>query len=403
MRRVVLFFLFGLLEADDAALRDKALEHGLKPLPFEHLRKLPSHEMIELGKKLFFEKKLSKNRDISCASCHDIHNGGIDGLETAVGERNQPNPKHLNTPTILNAVFSKHYFWDGRSGTLSDQAKGPLQAGFEMASSPKLIVSRLYEDGSYEALFNEAFGSSEITFEKTAEAIGAYEHTLITRSRYDEFLEGNLKALSFEETKGLELYIQNGCVGCHNGIGLGGQYMRKFPLLHHPIWSMTNQKTINEIREFYLEFLQNTKVPKEQRYNYLLEHLGIEKTQLLRKGYFEFYDEEKSYELLSGVGCYDCHAKRDFSIDKATLKERAFIFKNYGGFLGKEKASRYFRVPLLRNVVKTAPYFHNGSVKTLREAVKIMLTYQSRKNVSNEDIDAITAFLKAVDSPLHEE
>ncbi|WP_294892791.1 cytochrome c peroxidase [Sulfuricurvum sp. MLSB] len=361
-------------------------------------------EMIHLGEKLFFEKNLSLNRDISCASCHDTKHGGADGRSTAIGHKGQKNPSHLNTPTVLNTVFSKHYFWDGRSRTLQDQAKGPLQAPFEMASTPKLIEKRLRRDERYPKLFNKAFGDSQITFERTAEAISAYENTLVTRGRYDRFLEGDLQALNREEKEGLKLFIDKGCIGCHNGIGLGGQEMRKFPLLHHPIWSMTDQKTINKIRISYLDFL--SKSDRQQnfsndidRYGYLRKNLGEHELKLLKEGYFQSYTPQQAYSIMTQKGCYTCHTEPNFGVDKTILKEKAFAFKNTGGFLGKDKPGRYFRAPLLRNVVQTAPYFHNGKIKTLEEAVKIMITYQSRSQVNDKQIVQLTQFLKAVDAP----
>lgn len=400
---LVTLWLTSAVHADEA-LRQKALQHGLKPLVEQGDRTKMGEARIVLGKKLFFDKNLSLNRDISCASCHDTVHGGADGRSTAIGDRGQKNPSHLNTPTVLNTVFSKHYFWDGRSSTLQDQAKGPLQAPFEMASSPALIEKRLKSDRKYEKLFFQAFGDHNITFERTAEAISAYEHTLTTRGRYDRFLEGDLLALSEDEQAGLNLFIDKGCIGCHNGIGLGGQEMRKFPLLHHPIWSMTDHKTINKVRTAYLAFLAEEGRKQNfsndiERYAYLMKSLGEKEVELLSEGYFQAYKAPDSYRIMSSKGCYICHTETNFGVDKQILKEKAFAFKNTGGFLGKEKPGRYFRAPLLRNVVRTAPYFHNGSVKTLEEAVQIMVTYQSRSKVTEKQLTQLIAFLKAVDAP----
>ena len=398
---IVFMILFSALYGDEA-LRLEALKHGLKPFSPEAVE-APSAGMIVLGKKLFFEKNLSLNRDISCASCHDTGHGGADGRSTAIGHKRQKNPSHLNTPTVLNTVFSRHYFWDGRSKTLKDQAKGPLQAPFEMASTPELVNKRLREDGGgYGKLFLEAFGDSEITFERTVEAIGEYERTLVTSGRYDRFLEGNLAALDTDEKEGLKLFISKGCIGCHSGIGLGGQEIRKFPLLSHPIWSMADQKTINKIRLSYLDFLAKTDRQEQfsntiSRYGYLNRHFDEKELKLLREGYFQAYTPEKAYTIMSDKGCYTCHTEPNFGVDKKILKEKAFAFENIGGFLGKGKPARHFRVPLLRNVVRTAPYFHNGTVKTLEEAVRIMVTYQSRSTVTDKQVSQLVRFLKAVD------
>jgi cytochrome c peroxidase len=389
------FFSLTLLHADES-LQKLALKHGLKPMSHVYMLSTHPEVMIDLGKKLFFDKSLSLKGDISCASCHSTKHGGADGRPTAIGYKGQSNPHHLNTPTVLNTAFSKHYFWDGRSVTLSDQAKGPLQAPFEMASNPKLIEKRLAQTSAYPQQFKKAFGDSNITFERTVEAISAYEDTLVTRGRYDRFLEGNLTALDENEQAGLNLFIQKGCIGCHNGIGLGGQEMRKFPLLHHPIWSMAKQKKINELREKYLSFLAMPSSNSISRHDALTQTIGVEDTELLRLGYFEHYN----HRVITGKGCFECHIDKTFRVENAILKQTAFAFENKGGFLGKEKPSRYFRVPLLRNVVRTAPYFHNGNVATLKEAVQIMVKYQSRSSVTPQQLEQLIAFLKAVDAPI---
>lgn len=405
MRAIVIFSTLVLISSlyGNETLRSKALKHGLIPMTSIIVSQKYKKEMIQLGEKLFFEKKLSLNRDISCASCHAVNKGGADGRSTAVGDRGQKNPSHLNTPTVLNTAFSKHFFWDGRSKSLQDQAKGPLQAPFEMASTPKLIEQRLKNDQHYKALFTKAFGDSNISFDRTAEAISAYENTLITTGRYDRFLEGDLNSLNSDEKEGLNLFIDKGCIGCHNGVGLGGQEMRKFPLLHHPIWSMVDHNTIKRIRTAYLDLLTDDTRPKKfqddvDRYSYLIKTLGEKEVKLLSEGYFQSYTRQESYRIMTAKGCYTCHTGEGMSVDKQILKEKAFAFKNTGGFLGKDKPGRYFRAPLLRNIVRTAPYFHNGSVKTLEDAVKIMVTYQSRSKVSDKQVAQIVAFLKAVDS-----
>lgn len=379
-------------------LRFDAIQHGLKPMPKLHEQSIASNAMIDLGKELFYDKRLSLKGNISCASCHNTKQGGADGRPTAIGYKDQRNPHHLNTPTVLNTAFSKHYFWDGRSQSLPDQAKGPLQAPFEMASKPKLIEKRLRSSQHYSNKFQSAFGDSNITFDRTVEAIGAYEKTLITRSRYDSFLEGNTSALTMDEQSGLKLFLKKGCIGCHNGAGLGGQAMRKFPLLHHPIWNITDVKTNNALRTLYLSFL--SKDNKANSYNDLLKKLGSTQIELLRLGYFENYTEEEAKKIMVQKGCFSCHLDETYKVDKEILKETAFAFKNTGGFLGKEKPSRYFRVPLLRNVARTAPYFHNGNVKTLEDAVKIMVKYQSRSKASSEEIAQLVTFLKALDGPV---
>lgn len=148
--KYILFFMISIFiwaNSSDLHLVTLAYKNGLRPAP-QNLKSLISildleeeafsKEKIALGKQLFFEKNLSLNRDISCASCHSFDKGGADGITTAIGHENEENPFYLNTPTVLNTAFSRNFFWDGRSDTLQDQAKGPMKAPFEMSITPKL-------------------------------------------------------------------------------------------------------------------------------------------------------------------------------------------------------------------------------------------------------------------------
>ncbi|MCW8837154.1 MAG: hypothetical protein OQK11_00495, partial [Thiovulaceae bacterium] len=341
MKYILFIFLaISLFSNDDLKLVELAYKNGLKPVPqsFESFSK----DKILLGKKLFFEKELSLEKDISCATCHNFNLGGADAKPTAIGHKNQKNPFHLNTPTVLNTAFSKKFFWDGRSETLENQAKGPLQAPFEMAITPPLAEKRISQNKAYKQLFKAAFGSDEVTFDKIAQAISAYEKILITRGRYDDFLLGYFDKLTQNEKKGLELFITKGCVGCHNGIALGGQVLRKFPLSYHTVWSMKKPKEIKELIE---------------RYNNSLSDLGgfqslkESDVKVLKDGFFSQIDEKKVLNVRTSSACDECHKNNSNNI---------FPFENKGGFKGSQKPKGYFRVPLLRNVVDTGPYFHNG-------------------------------------------
>ena len=221
------------------SLQEKALSKGLKPIPtdFEVLKSQvddPANPMtvpkILLGEKLFFDKNLSLDRSLSCASCHDIKNGGEDGKPTAIGYLKQENPSHLNSPTVLNTAYSKHLFWDGRAGSLREQAKGPMQAHFEMASTPELVEQRVEENPEYAEEFQRIFGDNSITFDNITKSIAVYEKTLVTRGKFDDFLDGDSSALNAQEQRGLNLFIDMGCKGCHYGSAVGGQRIQKFPL-----------------------------------------------------------------------------------------------------------------------------------------------------------------------------
>ncbi|EAJ9695291.1 cytochrome C biogenesis protein CcsA [Campylobacter jejuni] len=175
-------------------------------------------EKAELGKKLYFEPRLSKSGIISCNTCHNVGLGGTDGISTAIGHKWTANPHHLNSPTVYNAVLNNTQFWDGRAGTLADQAKGPIQADPEMATPAKLAVEKISSLPEYVSEFKKIYGKSGVNFDNIADAIANFERTLITPSRFDKFLEGDEKALTKEEQKGLKLFIDKGCVACHNGV-----------------------------------------------------------------------------------------------------------------------------------------------------------------------------------------
>jgi len=329
-------------------LSEYALSKGLKPIPsdFEILKSQiddknnpMSLEKIRLGKKLFFDKNLSLDRSIACVKCHELKKGGEDSKPTAIGYQNQENPSHLNTPTVLNTAYSKHLFWDGRAKSLREQAGGPMQAHFEMASSKELVLSRVKENPEYKVLFKNSFSSQEdkVTFLNITKAIAVYEKTLVTRGAFDEYLEGDASALSNSAKKGLNLFIKLGCKACHFGPAVGGQYIQKFPLRDYNsiIYITSTYNEITQKREF-----------KEIGLNFKTKH--------------------------------------------------EFPFENIGDFMGQD-GNKKFRVPILRNISKTAPYFHNGAIKTLREAIDIMAKYQVGIKLTPAQLDNMEEFLKSLD------
>ncbi len=226
------------VQADDAALRDKAKAAGLEPVPFglQAVTDNPvTREKIELGKMLFFDPRLSASGVISCNTCHNLGTGGDDSLPTSVGHGWQTGPR--NAPTVLNAVFNVAQFWDGRAEDLKAQAKGPIQAGVEMANKPENVVITLKSMPECVDHFTGAFpGEADpVTFDNMAKAIEAFEVTLVTpNARFDQFLEGNDNALTDEQKAGLGLFIDKGCAACHSGINLGGQNYYPFGLIKRP-------------------------------------------------------------------------------------------------------------------------------------------------------------------------
>ncbi len=330
-RKIILqLFATTLLFSSSTTLIEKAKKNGLAPIPNngKELLKIidPKNvitpKRVHLGEMLYFDPRLSKSSLISCNWCHNLGLGGVDGVPKAIGHGWAGNPLHLNSPTVYNAVFAKRQFWDGRSPSLEDQAQGPIQAGVEMAAPKGLIEERINSIPQYVKLFHKAYKTKKkITFKQIADTIAIFERTLVTPSRYDDFLNGKKDALSKVEKEGLNIFIDKGCVTCHNGIALGG--------------------------------------------------------------------DMKPFEL----------------------KEK-YKYRNTGNFIGKEK--KMIKVPTLRNVTETYPYFHNGMIWDLKEAIKemgkIQVGYKIEKNkkdnnfsidimpisLTNKDIDKIYAFFKAL-------
>ena len=295
-------------------LQSDTQKAGLKPIPASKtaLTKLTSNPKnpttaakVELGKMLYMDPRLSKSGLISCNSCHNVGLGGSDGMSSAIGHKWTSNPHGLSSPTVYNAVFYSQQFWDGRSPHLEDQAQGPIQAGPEMAAPKEHVTGVVNSIPQYVMMFQKAYGKNvKITFEKVADTIAVFERTLVTPSRYDDFLNGNKKALTTPEQKGLKTFITKGCTTCHNGIGMGGT----------------------------------------------MQAFGV-------------------------TGTYKHMNVGDFKGDKNGL----------------------VRVPTLRNITQTAPYFHNGQIATLGEAIKEMGRIQLGATLSDEETASIETFLKALD------
>lgn len=222
--------------AQDALL--KQAKSAFKPVPATapDLKGNPSTPVkIELGKKLFFDPRLSSSWLISCNTCHNVGLGGVDLLETSVGHGWQKGPR--NSPTVLNAVFNMAQFWDGRAKDLREQAKGPVQAAVEMNSTPDRTVATLKSIPAYVEEFAKAFPgeSASVSFENMAKAIEVFEATLLTpESRFDKYLNGDTNALNNTEKDGLKIFMSKGCRNCHGGVNLGGMGYFPFGVVEKP-------------------------------------------------------------------------------------------------------------------------------------------------------------------------
>lgn len=222
--------------ADDTELREEAL-YMFRPLPST----IPSvadnpvtPEKIELGKALFFDPRVSASGVFSCYSCHNLTTGGDDNLETSVGHGWQKGPR--NAPTVLNSVLNEAQFWDGRAEDLKAQAKGPVQAGVEMANTPDNVEVMLNSMPAYVEMFAEAFPGEDgaASFDNMARAIEAFEATLITPAPFDAWLNGDDAALGDDAKAGLVLFMDKGCVSCHEGVNVGGHGYYPFGLIEKP-------------------------------------------------------------------------------------------------------------------------------------------------------------------------
>ncbi|CAA6805895.1 MAG: Cytochrome c551 peroxidase (EC [uncultured Sulfurovum sp.] len=257
-----------------------------------------------MGKQLYFEPRLSKSGIISCNTCHNLGQGGADGVAAAVGHKWTANPHHLNSPTVYNAVFYDAQFWDGRSHNLEDQAQGPMQAEPEMASPKELVIKRVNSIPEYVNSFRNAYDTNvSIDFKTITATIGLFERTLVTPSKFDDYLNGETKALNDAQKEGLNIFMDKGCATCHNGIALGGKMM-PFPMV------------------------------------------------------------------------------------------KPYKFANLGDFKGNKNGM--VKVPTLRNITETAPYFHNGAIWSLADSVKEMGSTQLGVALSNEEANKIVTFLKTL-------
>ena len=295
-------------------LIEKTKEAGLKPIPSSktELMKLIDNpknhitdEKVELGKKLYFDPRLSKSGLISCNFCHNLSEGGDDGVSAAIGHKWTANPHHLNSPTVYNAVFFDAQFWDGRDKDLEAQAQGPMQAAPEMSATPEHVEKVVTSMPEYVSDFQNAYGKDvKITFKKVTDTIGLFERTLVTPSAYDDYLNGEDKAMTSAQKNGLKTFIDKGCASCHNGIALG-----------------------------------------------------------------------QSMNAMNVTATYK--------------------YQNIGDFKGD--ANGMVKVPTLRNITQTAPYFHNGQIWSLKEAIVEMGRIQLGTKITDKEASSIEEFLKALD------
>jgi cytochrome c peroxidase len=203
---------------------------------------------VKLGKILYYDNRLSKDQTQSCNTCHDLSTFGVDNDKFSEGDDGGLGDR--NSPTVYNAAFHTSQFWDGRAKDVEEQAGMPILNPVEMAiPSEEFLVKRLSGTELYPPLFAAAFpdDSNPVTFENIEFAIAAFERTLVTPSKFDDYLKGNKGALNLEEKKGLQTFIAVGCLTCHTGSQLGGNMLQKFGVYEN-YWTYTKSDPIDEGR-----------------------------------------------------------------------------------------------------------------------------------------------------------
>jgi cytochrome c peroxidase len=216
MRKIIILFtLFGILNAE----------------PITPLKLLDvDQKKVKLGKALFFDTILSADNTISCATCHDLENGGDDGLKFSFGINGQEGD--INSPTVYNAAYNFRQFWNGRAKNLAHQAVVPIDNPIEMGNTFKNVISTLNKT-KYKKQFNSIYDDG-ITKENIGDAIAEFEKTLITlNSPFDKYLLGDISAISEDAKDGYSLFKEKGCVACHHVINVGGNLYNKFGVMQN--------------------------------------------------------------------------------------------------------------------------------------------------------------------------
>lgn len=291
----------------------KSANELFKPLPamMESPEDNPfSESKAELGKKLYYDPRISLSGVISCNTCHNMATYGADNIPTSLGHKFETGGR--NAPTVLNAGFHIAQFWDGRAADLEEQAKGPVLNPVEMGMpDPELVLKRLSSIPGYVDEFSSVYPDSKdpVNYDNYAKAVASFERTLTTPSRFDDYLKGDENALTDKEKAGLQTFIEKGCTSCHNGVAIGGNSYQKFGLV-------------------------------------------------------------KPYKNQDDLGRFE--------------------------ITGKESDKYVFKVPSLRNITRTYPYFHDGGVWDIKEAVRIMGETQLGIELTDEETSDIVAFLESL-------
>jgi cytochrome c peroxidase len=307
MRKSRVLFL-ALLPALSIVLHNADAMH-LEPFKFAPLPKqnIESPEKVELGKKLFFDRRLSGDGTTSCATCHNPEQGYSDGQDIS---QSYPTTRNWrNSPTLINSAFQKYLFHDGRVNSLEDQALFPMMSAFEMNQNLDYLEEEIRAVPEYVEAFKKIFGDGDTTRERIAIAIAAFERTILpVNAPLDRYLRGDKKAMSEDAQNGMEIFTGKGaCITCHYGISLSDDKFHALNLPENPAYSGDPRYVAT------MRFV--AKVYHYPEYRDLKEDLG-----------------------------------------------RYLITKD-------KKDWKAFRTPGLYDIAKTGPYMHNGIFNTIEEVI----------------------------------
>ena len=292
--------------------------------PIVPVRPAPPQDpaLVALGERLFNEPRLSRDGAVSCASCHLLHEGGDDNRVVSLGVDGTPGV--INSPTVFNAGLSVAQFWDGRAPTLEAQIDGPIQAPIEMGMLWPDVVSVLRADVGYYEAFAKLWPTDPDPVSRAGVklAIASFMRSLRTvGSPFDQWLQGDDSALTQQELFGYETFKRFGCVSCHQGEAVGGNFFQVFGVLNN-------------------------------------------------------YFQRRGNITAADLGRFN--------------------------LTGNEEDRHKFKVPSLRMAAHTAPYLHDGTAATLREAVDAMFEFQLGRasEGTDDEREAIVAFIRTLAGPL---
>ncbi len=315
MKRLFLFYLLCFVFTPLGLFAGAPETAGIVPIPQQNPQ---TPAKVELGKKLFFDRRLSGDGTMSCSTCHDPESGWSDGMEISL---NYPTTRNWrNSPTLINVGLQKLLFHDGRAASLEEQALFPMMSAFEMNQNLDFMEEEVRSVPEYVALFTAVFGDADITRERIAQAIAAFERAIVSLDApLDRFLKGEKQALSPQAANGYAIFTgKGGCVACHSGINLADDQFHVLNVPENP------------------EHLQDPRIAATRRFVAKVSHFEGYRTLAEDPGRYLVTKEEKDWKA--------------------------------------------FRTPTLREIAATAPYMHNGIYPTLDEVIEFLNAGGGRDN-----------------------